>query len=145
GGIPGVETVRSISRFGISQVTIIFNDDTEIFKARQLVSEKLQLIELPDGIKPEMGPIATGLGEIFHYSIEAKDVATDSEERLIQLMELRSLQDWVIKPRLITVAGVTEINTIGGYEKQFFIQPNIKLLNQYGLSFDDIEHAIASA
>lgn len=145
GGIPGVETVRSISRFGISQVTIIFDDDTEIFKARQLVSEKLQLIELPDGIKPEMGPIATGLGEIFHYSIEAKEVASNPEERLVQLMELRSLQDWVIKPRLITVAGVTEVNTIGGYEKQFFIQPNIKLLNQYGLSFDDIEHAIASA
>ncbi|PIP91425.1 MAG: CusA/CzcA family heavy metal efflux RND transporter [Bdellovibrionales bacterium CG12_big_fil_rev_8_21_14_0_65_38_15] len=145
GGIPSVETVRSISRFGISQVTIVFNDDADVYLARQLVSEKLQLLELPDGVKPEMGPIATGLGEIFHYSVEAKSPEADPDKRLIQLMELKSLQEWVIKPRLLTVAGVIEINTIGGYEKQFFIQPNIKKMAEFGLSFDDLEVAISGA
>ncbi len=143
-GIPGVETIRSISRFGISQVTVIFKEDTPILTARQLVSEKLQNIELPSGITPEMGPISTGLGEIFHYSISAKNPKSDPEERLKELMELRSLQDWFIKPRLLTVKGVTEVNTIGGYEKQFFIQPDIELLAKYGLHFDDIEVAIES-
>ena len=144
-GIPGVETIRSISRFGISQVTIIFKEDTKILEARQLVSEKLQNLELPSGVTPEMGPISTGLGEIFHYSIAAKQPELDPKKRLIQLMELRSLQDWFIKPRLLTVKGVTEVNTIGGYEKQFFIQPNIKLLAKYGLHFDDIENAIENS
>jgi cobalt-zinc-cadmium resistance protein CzcA len=141
-GIPGVETVRSISRFGISQVTIIFKEDVEILVARQLVSEKLQNLELPSGVTPEMGPISTGLGEIFHYSITAKVVETDEDKRLVQLMELRSLQDWFIKPRLLTVKGVTEVNTIGGYEKQFFIQPDIKKMSNYGVHFEDIEKAI---
>lgn len=141
-GMPGVQTIRSISRYGISQVTVIFKEDMDIYKARQLTSEKLQNLELPDGVVPEMGPISTGLGEIFHYSIEAKDPAVDEEKRLLQLMELRSIQDWFIKPRLLTVEGITEVNTIGGYEKQFFIQPNIKKMARYGLHFDDIEFAI---
>ena len=141
-GIPSVETIRSVSKYGISQVTVIFKEDTDIYLARQLVGEKLQNIELPSGIVPEMGPISTGLGEIFHYSIEAKKAAKDPEKRLQQLMELRSIQDWVIKPRLLTVKGVTEINTIGGFEKQFFIQPNIEKMTRYGLHFDDIEQAI---
>jgi cobalt-zinc-cadmium resistance protein CzcA len=141
-GIPGVETIRSISRFGISQVTVIFKEDVEILIARQLVSEKLQNLELPDGVVPEMGPISTGLGEIFHYSVAAKKPESDPEKRLVQLMELRSLQDWFIKPRLLTVKGVTEVNTIGGYEKQFFIQPNIEKMSKFGLHFEDIENAI---
>ena len=141
-GIPGVETIRSISRYGISQVTVIFKEGTDIYKARQLASEKLQNIELPAGVVPEMGPISTGLGEIFHYSIEAKSPEKDEEKRLLQLMELRSIQDWYIKPRLLTVKGVTEVNTIGGYEKQFFIQPKIDQMSKYGLHFDDIEAAI---
>ncbi|MDH5581789.1 MAG: CusA/CzcA family heavy metal efflux RND transporter, partial [Bdellovibrionales bacterium] len=143
-GIPGVETIRSISRYGISQVTVIFKENTDIYKARQLASEKLQNIELPIGVIPEMGPISTGLGEIFHYSIEAKVPETDPEKRLVQLMELRSIQDWFIKPRLLTVKGVTEVNTIGGYEKQFFIQPDIEKMTKYGIHFDDIESAIES-
>lgn len=144
-GIPGVETIRSISRYGISQVTVVFNEGTKILSARQLVSEKLQTIQLPRGIHPEMGPISTGLGEIFHYSLAAKRPKKDGEGRLEQLMELRSLQDWFIKPRLLTVKGVTEVNTIGGYEKQFFIKPNISSLTKYGLHFDDIEKAIESS
>ena len=141
-GIPGVETIRSISRFGISQVTVIFKEATQILVARQLVSEKLQNLELPDGVVPEMGPISTGLGEIFHYSVAAIDPETDPDKRLLQLMELRSLQDWFIKPRLLTVKGVTEVNTIGGYEKQYFIQPDIEKMSRFGLHFDDIEKAI---
>lgn len=141
-GIPGVETIRSISRFGISQVTVIFKEDVEILVARQLVSEKLQNLELPDGVVPEIGPISTGLGEIFHYSVAAKNPESDPEKKLVQLMELRSLQDWFIKPRLLTVKGVTEVNTIGGYEKQFFIQPNIEKMSKFGLHFEDIEKAI---
>ncbi len=141
-GMPGVETIRSISRYGISQVTVIFNEGTDIYRARQLAFEKLQGIELPAGVKPEMGPISTGLGEIFHYSVEAKVVEADSEKRLVQLMELRSIQDWFIKPRLLTVKGVTEVNTIGGYEKQFFIQPDMKKMSKYGIHFDDIESVI---
>lgn len=141
-GIPDVETIRSISRFGISQVTVIFKEHTNILTARQLVSEKLQNLELPDGVVPEMGPISTGLGEIFHYSVSAREPESDPDKRLIQLMELRSLQDWFIKPRLLTVKGVTEVNTIGGFEKQFFIQPNIKKMAKYGIHFDDIENAI---
>src|SRR5690606_18552163 len=143
-GIPQVETIRSVSRFGISQVTVVFEEGAEILKARQLVSEKLQNLELPAGVVPEMGPISTGLGEIFHYSIEAKKAETDPEKRLIQLMELRSLQDWFIKPRLLNVKGVVEVNTIGGYEKQFFIQPDIEKMARYGIHFDDIENAIES-
>ena len=141
-GIPGVETIRSISRYGISQVTVIFKDGTDIYRARQLAGEKLQNIELPDDITPEMGPVSTGLGEIFHYSIEAKLPEEDGQKRLVQLMELRSIQDWFIKPRILTVRGVTEVNTIGGFEKQFFIQPNISKMARYGIHFDDIESAI---
>ena len=141
-GIPGVQTIRSVSKYGISQVTVIFEEDADIYRARQLVGEKLQNIELPEGIVPEMGPISTGLGEIFHYSIEAKEPAQDSEKRLVQLMELRSIQDWFIKPRLLTVTGVTEINTIGGFDKQFFVQPDVEKMARYGLHFDDIERAI---
>jgi len=141
-GIPGVETIRSVSKYGISQVTVIFEEGNDIYRARQLVGEKLQNIELPVGIVPEMGPISTGLGEIFHYSIEAKEPVQDPEKRLVQLMELRSIQDWFIKPRLLTVKGVTEVNTIGGFNKQFFVQPDIEKMARYGLHFDDIERAI---
>lgn len=141
-GIADVENIRSISRYGISQVTIIFKEKTDILRARQLVQEKIQTLDLPEGIKPEMGPISSGLGEIYHYAIEAKKVETDPEKRLLQLMELRSIQDWFIKPRLLTVKGVTEVNTIGGYEKQFFIQPKIDLMSLYGIHFDDIKNAI---
>ncbi len=143
-GIPGVESVRSISRYGISQVTVIFEEGMDIYRARQLTSERLQNLEITGGFTPEMGPISTGLGEVFHYQIEAKSIASDSRERLLQLMELRSLQEWFIKPRLLALKGVTEVNTIGGHLKQFFIQPDISKMSSYGIHFDDIEAAIAS-
>src|SRR5690606_25379163 len=143
-GLPYVESIRSLSRYGISQVTVIFKDEVDVYKARQLVSEKLLTIDLPPGLTPEMGPISSGLGEIFHYSLDYKNTETDPDKRLLQLMELKSLQDWFIKPRIVGVEGVVEVNTIGGYEKQFFIQPDIKEMSNVGIHFEDIEAAITS-
>lgn len=141
-GIPGVENIRSVSKYGISQVTVIFEDNYDIYQARQLIGEKLQNIDLPNGLIPKMGPISTGLGEVFHYSIESKNIETDPQKRLEQLMELGAIQDWFIKPRLLTVKGINEVNTIGGFEKQFYIQPDIKNMTKYGIHFDDIENAL---
>lgn len=143
-GLPYVESIRSLSRYGISQVTVVFKDEVDVYKARQLVGEKLQSIELPPGLTPQMGPISSGLGEIFHYSIEFKNIETDPDKRLLQLMELRSLQDWFIKPRIVGVEGVVEVNTIGGFEKQFFIQPDIKKMSDAGIHFEDIEMSVSN-
>lgn len=142
-GVPGVTQVRSITRYGLSQVTIVFEDDTDIYKARQLVSERLQSIsnQLPTSVEPVLGPVSTGLGEIFHYVIEADSIAK-GEERLKQLTEIRAIQDWYVKPRLLTIKGVAEVNTIGGYERQYHIEPNPILMAKYGLHFGDIERAI---
>lgn len=143
GGIPGVEQIRSITRFGLSQVTIIFEEGSNIYLARQLVTEKLQSIqdELPAGVQPKLGPITTGLGEIYFYALEAKEKA-ESDERLKQLMELRALNEWFITPRLLTVKGVAEVNAIGGFEKQFFVQPRMKELSRYGIHLDEVVEAI---
>ncbi|MCC7442683.1 MAG: efflux RND transporter permease subunit [Bdellovibrionales bacterium] len=142
-GIPGVTQVRSITRFGLSQVTVVFEDDTDIYRARQLVSERLQTVasQLPEETFPELGPVTTGLGEIYHYVIEAEKPAS-GPERLEQLMELRALQDWHVKPRLLTVKGVAEVNSIGGFERQYHIQPDPKKMARYGIHFSDIEEAV---
>lgn len=143
GGLPNVEEVRSISRFGLSQVSVVFNEGTDLFLSRQLVSERLGGIreKLPMGASPELGPITTGLGEIYFYGLEAKEIA-EGEDRLIQLMELRALNEWSIKPRLLTVRGVAEVNAIGGYEKQFHVQPDIKKLSRYGIHLDELVDAL---
>lgn len=142
-GVPGVTQVRSITRYGLSQVTVVFEDDMDIYKARQLVSERLQSIsnQLPSFVEPLLGPVSTGLGEIFHYVIEAEAVAK-GEDRLKQLTEIRSIQDWYVKPRLLTIKGVAEVNTIGGFERQYHIEPDPILMAKYGLHFGDIERAI---
>lgn len=142
-GVPGVTQVRSITRYGLSQVTVVFEEDTDIYKARQLVSERLQSIsnQLPNFVEPMLGPVSTGLGEIFHYVIEAETVAK-GEERLKQLTEIRAIQDWYVKPRLLTIKGVAEVNTIGGFERQYHIEPDPILMAKYGLHFGDIERAI---
>lgn len=142
-GIAGVEQVRSITRIGLSQVTVVFSDDTDIYRARQLVSERLQgaVSQLPRNVIPKLGPVSTGLGEIYYYSIEAENPAT-GDARVKQLMEIRALQDWFVKPRLLTTPGVAEINTIGGFEKQFHIQPDPKAMAHYGLHFSDITEAL---
>ena len=105
-GLPKLANVRSISKFGLSQITVIFDDDTDIYFARQLVSERIQSVALPSGInRPEMGPVATGLGEVYHYIVTGNGKT---------LEELTTLHDWVIKPRLRSISGVAEINTWGG-------------------------------
>jgi len=142
-GVPGVDQVRSITRYGLSQVTVVFEDDMDIYLARQLVGERLQSIksELPSFVEPLLGPVSTGLGEIYHYIIEADEVK-EGEERFKQLTEIRAIQDWYIKPRLLSVKGVAEVNTIGGYERQYHIEPNPLLMAQYGLHFAHIQRAI---
>lgn len=145
-GIPGVTQVRSITRFSQSQVTITFEDGTNIYLSRQLVSERLQSIrpDLPFGANPILSPVTTGLGEIYHYVIDYK-VKKSGEERIQQLSELRSIQEWLIKPRLMTVKGVAEVNTIGGHERQYLILPNQEKMNLYGLDWDDIGKSIEAA
>lgn len=143
GGIPGVESLRSITRFGLSQATIVFEEGTDIYLARQLVAERLQGVtdELPQGAKPKMGPITSGLGEIFHYSVEAKKPET-GDARIKQLMDLKAIQEWQIKPRLLTIKGAAEVNTIGGFEKQYYVQPDPALMARYKLSMSDLLTAI---
>ncbi len=142
-GIAGVNQVRSMTRFDISQVTVIFDDEVDIYRARQLVAERLQSVSgaLPKGIQPQPGPVSSGLGEIFHYSIEADKVAT-GQARLEQLMELRTIQEWYVKPRLLTVKGIADVNTIGGFERQFHIQPRSQDMAAKGVRFQDIEEAL---
>ncbi|MAX65926.1 MAG: CusA/CzcA family heavy metal efflux RND transporter [Bacteriovoracaceae bacterium] len=142
-GVPGVSQIRSITRYGLSQVTAVFEDEMDIYLARQLVSERLQAIknQLPNFVEPMLGPVSTGLGEIYHYIVEADNIAT-GEERFKQLTEIRAIQDWYIKPRLLSVKGIAEVNTIGGYERQYHIEPDSVLMAKYGLHFADIEKAI---
>ncbi len=142
-GLAGVSAVRSLTRFNLSQVTLIFDDNVEIYRARQLVAERLQSVSntLPQGVLPRPGPVSSGLGEIVHYSIESDKIETGAK-RIEQLMEMRTIQEWFVKPRLLTVKGVAEVNTIGGFEKQFHIQPDSAKLARYGAQFSDLVDAI---
>jgi heavy metal efflux system protein len=144
-GIPGLTELRSLSKFGLSQVNLIFEDGTDIFRSRQLVSERLQTVidELPPGLTPKLAPISTGLGEIFYYVVEyAADSTNKPPTREAQLMELKLIHDYVIKPRLRSTPGLAEVNTTGGYEKQIVIQPNPDKLKSVGMSFSEIAEAI---
>src|SRR5215204_1064623 len=144
-GLPRLQETRSISRYGLSQVTVIFEDATDIYFARQLIAERIQEVKsrLPPGIEPTMGPIATGLGEIFLWTVEAKPGATNEEGQPYSGMDLRTIQDWIVRPQLKTVPGVADVNTIGGYTKQFHVTPYPNTLVAYGLSFRDILDALA--
>ena len=126
-GMASVHQVRSITRFGLSQVTVVFDDGVDIYRARQMVTERLSSVqkELPTNADSRLGPISSGLGEIYQYVLDYKKPASHPQERNEQLMQLKTLQDWSIKPRLMGVRGVTEINTSGGYEKQYHVQPNL--------------------
>ena len=139
-GLPGLEYTRSVSRYGLSQVTAIFADGTDIYFARQLVNERLQIArsQLPEGVSPEMGPIATGLGEIFMYTLEAKPGARKPDGGSYTPEDLRTLQDWVIRPQLRNTPGVTEVNTIGGFERQYHVTPLPERLSAYGLTMGDV-------
>ena len=143
-GIPGLERTRSNSHYGISQVTAIFKDGTDIYFARQLVNERIQeaKAELPPGVEPAMGPIATGLGEIYMWTVKTKPGATKPDGTPYTLTDLRTIQDWVIRPQLRNTPGVTEINVIGGYKKQFHVTPDPQKLIARGLTFRDIVDAL---
>lgn len=143
-GLPNLDQTRSISRYGLSQVTVIFKDGTDIYFARQLVNERIQQAKenLPAGISPVMGPIATGLGEIYMWTVEAKEGAVKADGTAYSAMDLREIQDWIIKPQLRNVAGVTEINTIGGYAKEFHIAPYPDRLVAHGLALNDLVEAL---
>ncbi|WP_197432106.1 efflux RND transporter permease subunit, partial [Blastomonas sp. CCH2-A2] len=124
-GLPGLEYTRSVSRYGLSQVTVVFADGTDIYFARQLVNERLQGVRssLPSGVEPELGPIATGLGEIFMYTIEADPGAVKPDGSRYTAQDLRTLHDWVVRPQLRNVPGVTEVNSVGGYRKEYVVAP----------------------
>ncbi len=146
GGLPALDYTRSVSRYGLSQVTAVFKDGTDIYFARQLINERIQEVKskLPPGIEPSMGPITTGLGEIFMFTVKAEDGAKTDKGEAYTPMELRTLQDWVIKPQLRTVPGVVEVNTIGGYEKQYHVAPRPEKLIAYNISFRTIMAALAN-
>jgi len=143
-GLPGLEQTRSLSRYGLSQVTVIFKDGTDIYFARQLVNQRLQEARdrLPAGVTPSMGPISTGLGEIYLWTVEADPGAKKPDGSAYTPTDLREIQDWVIKPQLRNVKGVTDINSIGGVEKQYVVAPNLERLGSYGLSLADVVNAL---
>ncbi len=145
-GLPGLEQLRSISKFGLSQVVVVFEDGTDIYFARQLINERLGTVELPEGIeRPKMGPVSTGLGEVFHYIVRLKGVDLSKLPEPIRrekLTELRTIHDWVIKPQLRTVSGTAEVNSWGGYEKQYQIRIDPEKLIKHGLVFDEVVQAV---
>ena len=145
-GLPGLQQTRSLSRSGLSQVTVIFKDGTDIFFARQLINERLQVAkeQLPEGVEAVMGPVSTGLGEIFLWTVEAEDGAVKEDGTPYTPTDLRVIQDWIIKPQLRNVPGVAEINTIGGYAKQFLVAPDPKRLATYKLTLNDLVAALES-
>lgn len=138
-GLPYLDYSRSISRYGLSQVTLVFKENTSIYLARQLINERLSEVKnrLPEGIEPAMGPIATGLGEIFMYTVSSADGAVHDP------MRLRTIQDWLVRPQLRQTPGIVEVNTVGGYTRQFHVLPDPEKLLAYDLNFDDILSALA--
>src|SRR5512139_2138069 len=125
-GIQGVQEMRSLTKFGLSQVTLIFKDGTDIYRARQLVAERLQAAadRLPPGLTPKLAPISTGLGEIFYYTVAYRPGATNrAADTIQQLLELREIHEFIVKPLLRNTPGIAEINANGGYEKQIVVQP----------------------
>ncbi|GAA0429184.1 efflux RND transporter permease subunit [Massilia aurea] len=143
-GLPHLETYRSLSRYGLSQVTVVFDEGTDIHFARQLVSQRLQDARenLPAGVVPALGPIATGLSEIYQWTVESEPGAKKPDGTPYTPTDLREIQDWIIKPQLRTVPGVTDINSIGGFDKEYLVAPNTATLSSYGLELIDIVHAL---
>ena len=145
-GLPKLQYTRSVSRYGLSQVTVVFEDGTDIYFARQLIAERLQAVksQLPAGLEPELGPIATGLGEIFMWTVDAQPGAHNADGSPVTPTDLRQAQDWILRPQLLQVPGVVEVNSIGGYGKQFQILPDPGRLLAHGVSFDDVARAVGA-
>ncbi len=146
GGIPRLQYTRSVSRYGLSQITVVFDDGTDIYFARALVNERIQQVkdQLPPGIEIAMSPISTGLGEIFMYTVEGAPQDGNSKAKAPSPTELRTAQDWIVKPQLRTVPGVVEVNTIGGYERQFHVLPDPARMMSYRISFRDVMASLAA-
>ncbi|WP_372014354.1 efflux RND transporter permease subunit [Pseudoxanthomonas sp. 10H] len=145
-GLPGLDYTRSLSRYGLSQVTVVFKDGTDLYFARQQVAERIAQArsQLPGGLDPEMGPIATGMGEIFMYIVQADAQARKADGTPWTATDLRTLQDWVIRPQLRNVPGVTEVNTQGGFARQVHITPDPARMVALGFTFDDVVQAVAA-
>jgi heavy metal efflux system protein len=145
GGLPHLENTRSQSRYGLSQVTVIFKDGTDIYFARQLVNERIQQVkdQLPPGIETAMGPVSTGLGEIYMFTVEARPDVRKSNGEEYTPTDLRTIQDWIIRPQLRTVPGLSEVNSVGGFEKHFHVLPDSAQLMAYKLSFRGVMTALA--
>lgn len=143
-GLPNLSYTRSLSRYGLSQVTVVFDENTDMYFARNLINAKLGTIKsaLPPGLEPEMGPISSGLGEIFMYTVQAQPGAKQPNGAPYDAIALREIQDWIIKPQLAQVKGVVEVNGIGGYNKQYHITPNIQQLLHFAVSMQDIVQAL---
>jgi heavy metal efflux system protein len=143
-GLPNLAYTRSLSRYGLSQVTVVFHDGTDIYFARNLINERLGKIksQLPKGLEPSLGPIATGLGEIFMYVVEAKPGAKQPDGSAYDATALREIQDWIIRPQLVLVKGVTEINTVGGFNKQYHVTPDPAKLLAFDLDMEQVRAAL---
>jgi|UniRef100_UPI00404934A1 heavy metal efflux system protein len=144
-GLPNLDYTRSLSRYGLSQVTVVFKDGTDIYFARQLVNERIQEVksQLPQGIEPSMGPISTGLGEIYMFTVEPEIGATKADGTRYTPTDLREIQDWVVRPQLRNLTGVTEVNTIGGLVKQFHVTPYPDRLLAYNMTLHEVMDALA--
>ena len=145
-GLPDLQQTRSISRYGLSQVTVIFNEGTDIYWARQLISQRLQEArgQLPSDIEPIMAPVSTGLGEIYQWVLKADERARKPDGTPYTLTDLRELQDWVVRPQVQQVGGVAEVNSIGGYQKQYVVEPDFTAMQRYGIGLDDLKQALES-
>ncbi|WP_353172893.1 efflux RND transporter permease subunit [Acinetobacter rudis] len=143
-GMPKLQQTRSISRYGLSQITVIFKEGTDIYWARQMINQRLQESkeQLPDDINPTMSPISTGLGEIYQWVVKAEPNAKKADGRAYTPMDLREIQDWVIRPQLQRVEGVAEVNSIGGYNKTYVVSPDLKRLQQLQIPLADLQSAL---
>ena len=144
-GIPDLELTRSISRYGLSQVTIVFKDGTDIYWARQQINQRIQEAqsELPAQIAPTMSPVSTGLGEIYQWVLKADPNAKKPDGTAYTPMDLREIQDWIVRPQLQRVKGVAEVNTIGGFEKTYVVSPDLNRMQQLNISLEQLQQALA--
>ena len=143
-GIPHLDYTRSLSRYGLSQVTVVFEEGTDIYWARQQISERLLSVrnELPPGVEPKLGPIASGLGEVFTYAIKAGPDARRADGNEYNAEDLRTIQDWIIRPQLVKVPGITEINSVGGFAREYQVAPNPGKLLAYKVTIEDLIRAL---
>jgi heavy metal efflux system protein len=143
-GLPRLAYTRSVSRYGLSQVTVVFHDGTDIYFARQRVSERLQeaRANLPEGLEPELGPIATGLGEIFMFTLKVVSGATQADGRPYDTTDLHTVMDWIVRPQLTRVPGITEVNMIGGHERQYVVSPRPGQMLSFDLTITDLINAL---